>query len=217
MTTFIVGGMPLDDEYVRGIINEIPERERLIIACDKGYYHLNMASISTDLVIGDFDSAGEELYERLVSKGKKVIKLNPVKDDTDVESALKYAFDNTKGDIIILGAIGGRVDHTLGNIALLGMGLKNGRKVYLQDGTNRIQMIEGGQTAILCPPNYQSYVSVFPYGGVAEGVTMKGFKYPLEDALIEGFSTLTVSNEIAGTSASISLKKGYLIIIESCD
>ncbi|SDB20296.1 thiamine pyrophosphokinase [Pseudobutyrivibrio sp. YE44] len=216
MITFIVGAMPLD-EYTKNIMLKVPERERMIIACDKGYFHLKEAKLVPDLVIGDFDSAGEELYKELVSQGINVVKLNPVKDDTDVEAALKYAFDNSTGDIVILGAIGGRLDHTLGNIALLGMALKNGRKAYLWDRTNRVQMIEGGQSITLEKALDYKYVSVFPYGGLADGVNMEGFKYPVSDGTIEGFNTLTVSNELIEDTGEISIKKGYLIVMETKD
>ena len=79
MTTFIVGAMPLDDEYVRTLIESVPEKDRFIIACDKGYYYINMAGYSPDLVVGDFDSADSDLYEQLMRDGKEVIKLNPIK------------------------------------------------------------------------------------------------------------------------------------------
>lgn len=218
MTTFIVGAMPLDDEYVRRVIESVPKSERFIIACDKGYYYINMAGYSPDLVVGDFDSADGDLYEHLMRDGKEVIKLNPIKDDTDIEAALQYAFESTKGDIVILGAIGGRLDHTLGNISLLGMGLKNNRKIYLMDGLNRIQMIQAPNKITLKKAlQHGKYISVFPYMGPVAGLTMEGFKYPLSDATLEGFNTLTVSNEIVDESATISIDKGYLIICETTD
>ena len=218
MTTFIVGAMPLDDEYVRTLIESVPEKDRFIIACDKGYYYINMAGYSPDLVVGDFDSADSDLYEQLMRDGKEVIKLNPIKDDTDIEAALQYAFECTKGDIIIIGAIGGRLDHTLGNVALLGMGLNHNRKIYLVDGLNRLQMIKAPEKiTIKKASQHGKYISVFPYMGPVSGLTMEGFKYPLSDATLEGFNTLTVSNEIVDETATISIGEGYLIICETTD
>ena len=218
MTTFIVRAMPLDEEYVRTLIESVPEKDRFIIACDKGYYYINMAGYSPDLVVGDFDSADGDLYEQLMRDGKEVIKLNPIKDDTDIEAALQYAFESTKGDIIIIGAIGGRLDHTLGNVALLGMGLNHNRKIYLVDGLNRLQMIKAPEKiTIKKASQHGKYISVFPYMGPVSGLTMEGFKYPLSDATLEGFNTLTVSNEIVDETATISFGDGYLIICETTD
>ncbi|WP_028235956.1 thiamine diphosphokinase [Pseudobutyrivibrio sp. MD2005] len=211
MITFIVGAMIKDIEFLKNVISESSEA-RFIIACDKGYEHVIAAGAKPDVIIGDFDSASQGEPEPACSG--KIIKLNPIKDDTDIEAALRYAFDNTEGDITILGALGGRVDHSLGNIALLGMGLKEGRKVYLVDETNRLQMIGAGMKLVIKKDEqYGKYVSVFPYYGSAV-VTMEGFKYPLKNAKLEGFNTLTVSNEIVDTNATISLECGYLLVCE---
>ena len=218
MTTFIVGAMPLDDEYVRQLIESVPKKERFIIACDKGYYYINIVGYRPDLVIGDFDSANDDLYEHLLRDGKNLIRLNPVKDDTDIEAAVKYAFENTKGDIIILGALGGRLDHTLGNVSLLGMGLEHDRRIYLLDGLNKVRMIKApAEITIEKASQHGKYVSIFPYMQKASGVTMEGFKYPLTNATLEGFNTLTVSNEIVDESATIKIEAGYLIVCETTD
>lgn len=215
MITFIVGAMIESPDYLKNTINSFSEAP-FIIACDKGYEHVLEAKLSADVIIGDFDSASKELPSGILDDAN-VIKLNPIKDDTDIEAALKYAFKNTTGDIIILGALGGRVDHSLGNIALLGMGLKEGRKVYLQDRLNRLQMLQAGQKLVMSiHEQYGKYVSVFPYQSTA-CVTMEGFKYPLQCANIEGFNTLTVSNEIVDSYGSIFVESGYLLVCECAD
>ena len=216
MITFIIGAMIESPDFLQNTITGFSD-ESFIIACDKGYEHLCELKIKADVIIGDFDSASKEVTEEK-AHGAAVIKLNPIKDDTDTEAALRYALEHTNGDIIILGALGGRIDHSLGNIALLGMGLKAGRKVYILDSLNRLQMLQGGQKLIInANEQYGKYVSVFPYQSVASGVTMEGFKYPLRDAKIEGFNTLTVSNEIVDATASISIESGFLLVCECAD
>ncbi|MCR5415641.1 MAG: thiamine diphosphokinase [Pseudobutyrivibrio sp.] len=218
MITFIIGAMPVEGQWIRDVVNTYEKDERTIIACDRGYFNTNMAGIIPDVVIGDFDSAGEVLYEHLMRENKNVIKLNPIKDDTDIEAALRYSFENTEGDIVILGALGGRIDHTLGNIALLGLGLEHGRDVYLQNAVNRVQMIPpNGELVLKKAEQYGKYVSVFPYMSEVTGLTMAGFKYPLEQATIKGFNTLTVSNEIEADIAYIRHQDGYLLVCETVD
>ena len=98
------------------------------------------------------------------------------------------------------------------------MGLNHGRKVYLADGLNRVQMIKAPEKISMEKAlQHGKYVSVFPYMGPVSGLTMEGFKYPLSDATLEGFNTLTVSNEIVNDLATIQIQSGYLIICESVD
>ena len=142
--------------------------------------------------------------------------LNPVKDDTDTEAALHLAFHKTQGDIVILGGTGTRLDHVMGNISILKQGIAQGRKVLLMDPYNRIQMVKS-QLLIEKGEQFGKYVSVFPLDGRAEGVTLKGFFYPLDNATLESDSSLGVSNEITGEVGEIFVKSGLLLVIESRD
>ncbi len=217
MTVFVVGAVCPDIDFLTNTIADVLAGDRFIIACDKGYLHLKATKIEPDVVIGDFDSAGADIIGQIPNT-IKVIKLNPIKDDTDIEAALNYAFEHTTGDIVILGGLGGRIDHSLGNIALLGMGLAYNRKIYIQDLKNRLQMLKGqAEISFSKEGQYGKYISVFPYYGKVSGLSMNGFKYPLLDATIEGFNTLTVSNEIVAEAATISLKQGYLLVCECAD
>ncbi|MBR1623536.1 MAG: thiamine diphosphokinase, partial [Pseudobutyrivibrio sp.] len=110
------------------------------------------------------------------------------------------------------------LDHTLGNVSLLGMGLKHDRRIYLIDGQNKVQMIKAPtEITIEKASQHGKYISVFPYMQKASGVTMEGFKYPLTNVTLEGFSTLTVSNEIVDEYATIKIEDGYLIVCEATD
>ncbi|SES78940.1 thiamine pyrophosphokinase [Pseudobutyrivibrio sp. C4] len=219
----IIGGGSINKNFISEFISKLDEASLSIIACDSGYENCLDIGQEPDIVIGDFDSISKEAYEKLQRSNAEVIKLNPVKDDTDIEAALNIAIRKSMvGDYIyLLGATGKRLDHFLGNVNLLGMGCLKQRKVVIVDEYNYIQMISAGQTLSLsregAEAQFGHYVSIFPYGGKATGVTMTGFKYPLENATIEGFNTLTVSNEITEEVGSISLKEGYLIVCETRD
>lgn len=219
MRYVIIAGGTVELDFVKTFISQRQRDEMYIIACDKGYEACEKLDIIPNLLVGDFDSAGEEVVERALSSGVLVKRLNPVKDDTDVEAALVIAMDMTEPDdtIFILGGTGSRVDHILGNIALLAMGVKNNRYVILMDSHNTISVIKPG-TVHLIDKQPGLYVSIFPYMGPVTGVTMEGFKYPLTDATIEGFNTLTVSNEVVADEGKIWFEgEGYLIVMETRD
>lgn len=220
MIVFIIAGGDINTEFAKGFIADHSFEKTLFIACDSGFESCLSMGVNPDIVVGDFDSISDDAYKKIENTGAEVIKLNPIKDDTDTEFALRLAFKRTKNtdEIYILGGTGARIDHTLGNINLLGLGLKHDRDVILVDERNYILMLAPGWTLELEKGNqFGKYISVFPYAGFADGVTMKGFKYPLHRATLEGFNTLTVSNEIVDDFATIHVAEGYLIVCESRD
>lgn len=220
MIVVIVAGGNIDEKFTGGFIEDLDESSLFLIACDKGYEACERMGIKPDVLIGDFDSAKGDISTRAKAAGVKVITLNPEKDDTDAEAALDLAIEKTSeyDEIYLLGATGTRLDHVLGNISLVGKGLKAGRVVTMLDSHNSIEMIQPGETYIV-EKDYQfgKYVSVFPYMGPVKGLNMTGFKYPVKDGEIQGFSTLTVSNELAEDEGVITIEEGTLIVIESMD
>ena len=220
MIVFIIAGGDINPEFAKGFIADHSIDKTLFIACDSGFESCLDLGVNPDIVVGDFDSISDEGLSKIEASRAEIVKLNPIKDDTDTEAALLIAFERTKDidEIYILGGTGARIDHTLGNINLLGLGLKHDRDVILVDERNYILMLAPGWTLELEKGNqFGKYVSVFPYAGAASGVTMKGFKYPLHRATLEGFNTLTVSNEIVDDFATIHVAEGYLIVCESRD
>ncbi|MBR5649860.1 thiamine diphosphokinase [Pseudobutyrivibrio sp.] len=220
MIVVIIAGGNVDEKFTGGFIEDFDESSLFIIACDRGYEACERIGIKPDLLVGDFDSAGSGVADRAEAAGVQVIRLNPVKDDTDAEAALDIAIEKTteEDEIYLLGATGTRLDHVLGNISLVAKGLKAGRIVTMLDSHNSIQMINPGETYVV-EEGYQfgKYVSVFPYMAPVKGLNMKGFKYPVNNGDIEGFSTLTVSNELVDKEGKITIEEGMLIVIESRD
>jgi thiamine pyrophosphokinase len=219
MRYVIIAGGAIELDFVKDFLNQRERDEMYIMACDRGYEACEKLGVVPDILIGDFDSADTGTVERAKSKGVEIKQLNPVKDDTDVEAALVIAMKMADSDetIFILGGTGSRIDHVLGNIALVAMGIKNDRYVVMLDSHNSISVIKPN-TVHLVAKQPDSYVSVFPYMGAVTGVTMDGFKYPLKDATLEGFNTLTVSNEVVADEGKIFLEgDGYLIVMETRD
>jgi thiamine pyrophosphokinase len=220
MIVVIIAGGDIDEEFTGGFIADLDESSLFLIACDKGYEACERMGIKPDVLIGDFDSAVGNVSDRAKAAGVNVIKLNPIKDDTDAEAAIDLAIAKTteNDEIYLLGANGTRLDHVLGNINLVAKGLKAHREVTMMDPHNSIQMIEPGETYIV-EADYQfgKYISVFPYMGKVSGLNMDGFKYPVKNGVIEGYNTLTVSNELAEDEGTITIEEGVLIVIESMD
>ncbi len=218
MITVIVAGGSLDLDFAGAFFREHAHEDKIIIACDKGFSHCLDMGIRPDYCIGDFDSAGEELYKKACDMGLPVTKLNPIKDDTDAEASVHFAMEMGQGDIYILGGTGSRLDHVAGNIALLSAANNLGRHIFLIDATNKIYMLSPGSShTITQKRQHGRYVSLFPYMGQVTGLSLKGFKYSLSDAVITGFNTLTVSNEIVEEEAVISFDTGFLIVMETSD
>ena len=211
----IVSGGKIEDFFATKWIKEQKPDE--IIAADSGMEFLRRNGIKPDVILGDFDSVSEETlayFKQL--EGITWKKLNPIKDDTDTECAIRLAINRGAEEIALLGATGSRLDHVLGNIELLGIGLEAGVEIVLVDEHNRVRMRKSGMQ-LEKKEQFGKYVSLIPYSKEVKHLYLKGFKYPLEDATLKGFCSLGVSNEIIADVAEITFAEGILLVIESKD
>ena len=183
------------------------KKEDMVIAVDGGYKYVQKERV--DLVVGDFDSLG------YVPEHPNVLKLQPEKDDTDMLVALKEGLGAGYQTFHIYGGCGGRIDHTLANIQSLAFLEQQGAKGILHDGDTLITMLSDG--SLILPSKQSGCLSVFSYSEKSEGVTLRGLKYPLEQATLTNTFPLGVSNEFMGQSAEISVEKGCLLIIYNID
>lgn len=215
MRVVIISGGHIDDGFAVGWLEK--NKYDLMIAADSGMNFLHRNGIVPDIIAGDFDSAKEESVAYFQGLNNvQVMKLNPIKDDTDTEFVIREAIRRGAKEITVLGATGTRLDHVLANVYLLGIGLEESVFIQLVDKHNRIRMINS-DLEIGRDEQFGDYVSVLPVKGDAKGVNLEGMKYPLYDANIKCFSSLGVSNEIIDEVAKISLKQGTLLVIESRD
>lgn len=211
----IVSGGSLNKEFVTKVVGQ--GRYDRILAADSGMNALYAAAVTPDIIIGDFDSADEKILAFFQqNKAIDFCTLNPEKDDTDTEFAIRESIRRGADSITIIGGTGTRLDHVLGNISLLGIGLEEGVRMELLDAHNRICMIDHSVT-LKKKEQYGNYLSLIPYNGKVTGVTLKGLKYPLHDYTMGGFNSLGISNEIVDDEASIELTSGQLLVIESRD
>lgn len=188
-----------------------------IIAADSGLNWAYRLGIQPDQMMGDFDSVEPQVlqYYQKLEIPSKVFPAR--KDYTDSELALWAAMDLSQAgdEIWILGGIGSRIDHTLGNIFMLYEPLKKGIKTYMMDGLNEIQMMKGPCEVKVERRNEQQYLSVLPFLGDAEGVDMEGVAYPLQNFTLQTGKCIGISNEITEEQATIRLKKGCLLVMRS--
>ncbi len=178
----------------------------LIIAADGGCVYLENAGIIPDIIIGDFDSLG------YVPKGDEVVKLNPVKDITDMDAAVKEGIKRGYTEFHLYGACGGRIDHTLANIQLVASLAQNNIKAYIH-GDMIVTAVCNGE--IKFTSDNKGYVSVFSHSDKCCGVTIEGLKYSLDNAELNNTFPLGVSNEFIGSESRIKVEKGTLIVIYS--
>ena len=191
--------------------------EDYVIALDGGLSYCSFLEVEPDLIIGDFDSVTEKEREALEELEKtipdRVIRLKPEKDDTDMLYAIKYALEAGYREFRLYGATGGRFDHTLANIQCL-LYLKNhGAKGYLMDGNGMVMVLQN--EAVHFQPDLEGYLSLFALVKEAKGVTIRGMKYELENAVITNDFPIGISNEFIGKAAEISVEDGELVCMIS--
>ena len=222
----ILTGGTIEPKFVRRLLH-LPEDGQKgkradgtlpgIIAADRGLAVCTALGMKPDIIVGDFDSAPEGLLPFWEQQpGVLLKKFPPEKDWTDTELALQEALAAGWKQIVILGAFGSRIDHVLGNLQLLPVALSHGASVILLDEKNRITL-HRKPFRILRKEQWGTYVSLFAFGGNVTGLTLKGFKYGLSDALLRPFGALAVSNEIVEEEASVSFLDGLLLVAETGD
>ena len=195
-TCYIICALPQNHSFS-------PKPGDLVIAADGGYAHIG--GIKPDLVVGDFDSLG------YVPADEQVVRHPAEKDDTDTMLAAKIGIERGYRAFVLLGGVGGRLDHTLANIQTL---------AFLREHGARAALIGEGETITLLHneslrfrAELSGIVSVFSYGAVAYGVYERGLAYALTDATLTDTNPLGVSNAFTGAPAEVSVREGRLLVL----
>ena len=182
-----------------------------IICADSGIRHAEKLGLRADILIGDFDSA-DKIDRNMYSE---IITLPCEKDDTDTFAAAKIAVEKGADEVVIFGAIGSRMDHTLGNIFTLEYLHNQGICTRIINEKNEIGIIKNETLSIRKREN--SFLSLIPLDEKVGSVSISGVKYPLENATIYRDKTLAISNEFYDDVAKISVNDGTLLYIISKD
>ena len=178
----------------------------LLIAVDGGYDSLIAAGYMPDVLVGDLDSVKAPIDESV-----KVLRYSKEKDETDMLLAYRIGVRCEYTDFVILGGTGGRFDHTLANISLLLYAKERGHNITMIDDKSMMICLKNESIRLTGAPG--AYLSVFAFGEEAEGVTILGTKYEIENATLSPSFPLGVSNEFTEEEAFISVNDGALIVI----
>lgn len=177
-----------------------------LIAVDGGYRQVKEWGLSPHHVVGDFDSLG------YTPTGENILPLPTEKDHTDMGVGLQLGRDLGYTAFLIQGGLGGRLDHTLGNLQhLLSLSRQGCSSLLLGEGQNVTVLTD---STLIFPPDLSGYCSIFALGGKATGVTLENLAYTLEDATLRPDFPLGVSNEfLPDKSAQITVKQGSLGVL----
>ena len=189
-----------------------PDKDALIIAADSGLNHAVPLGLTPSVVVGDYDSLG---HAPKVDAGVEVVTVPTEKDVTDTQLAVELALTRGATELHIIGGLGGRLDHTLSNLAILEDLANKKIRAVIEDGQNRVRLLRNDSTIL--PRSKYAYVSLLALDPTVKGVEIEGVKYPLKNARLTRTFGFAVSNEITGNCCFISARKGTLLIIESRD
>ena len=171
--------------------------------------------ISADVLLGDMDSFGKEEAKGLFPNAE-FMEFPPEKDYTDTQLAIEIAERLGYSDIAVIGGTGNRADHYLANLALIRGYADKGIRVTINDGKNIISYCNTKDALIEKNGKFR-YFSLIPDLTSLCGVTIKGAKYPLSDAMVDRDFPITVSNEITDEKCTISVREGNFFVILSSD
>jgi len=181
------------------------KKDDFFIYCDAGLKHESRLGRAADLIIGDFDSTANP------KRSTETIVLPHEKDDTDTFFAAKEGIRRGFTEFLLVGVIGGRLDHTLGNVAILTMLEKNGGHGLIVDDFSEIETVSG-KTAYVT--DRYPYFSLLNITGICRGVSVRNALYPLDGAELTTDFPLGVSNEvIKGKTAEIKVGEGNALLV----
>lgn len=192
------------------LCSSLPEMDASYIGADRGALYFAQKGIRMILSIGDFDSVNDEEFSLIQKYSDEVIRLNPIKDDSDSEAAIQAASERGFDRIVLTGATGGRMDHSLVNLRLA---LKYPRKIVLYDDSNLIEAYPEGTYRV--QKGIYPFISFFTVHGAE--ITLKGFKYPLVKRKLTAEDLYTVSNEIIGEEGTVIIKDGTVLAMQCRD
>lgn len=199
----IVGGAAIDNyEFVKSCLRY----GDFFVFCDSGLKHMDALGVQANLIVGDFDS-----HENPHLPAETIV-LPCEKDDTDTVYAVKEAVKRGFSEFLLIGTVGGRLDHTLGNVSILLYLDSIGKKAQMIDDYSEMEIVSKEPAFI---EDRYAYFSLLNITGLAEGVTIRDAKYPLENASITCEYQYGISNEpLPGKTARVSVDNGRLLLIK---
>ncbi len=182
----------------------------LVVCADGGLRVMRALGITPEVAVGDFDSASPSLLAWARRRGTRLLAHPRDKDKSDTELAMQYALRAGATTIDLIGVLGGRVDHTLANIALLVALARQRRRARIVHGTTEL-FLAAPQASI--PGRVGDRVSLIPLSARVTGISTHGLKYPLAHSALRMDATRGISNEITASPAHVRTRRGWLLIV----
>ena len=190
----------------------ILEEDDFLVAVDGGLRHLLFLGLTPHLLIGDLDSVTPHDLDSCIQWGIEILRFPPEKDETDLELAVLDSLQRGFNDIVITCAVGGRLDHTLGNLSLLGLPELKGTHPRISHGATTIYLVN---ERIDLPTSKGALISLLPWGETVQGVTTSGLQYPLKDATLYPWRTRGLSNVANDKQVVVTKKSGQLFLFHT--
>jgi thiamine pyrophosphokinase len=183
-----------------------------VVAADGGLHNCGLLGLEPTVIIGDLDSVSPSDLLPLQSSGVTIVQHPERKEETDLELALAYAVAHGAQEILVLGALGDRWDQTLANALLLASPILAAVPTWLVDGRQQVTLARPHAPLVL-RGHQGDTLSLLPLAGDARGVTTSGLEYPLDNETLHFAATRGVSNTLLGTTATVQLKAGLLLVV----
>lgn len=190
-------------------LSEINFDDYLIICADSGYKHAKLLNVVPDVILGDNDS-----YVNKYPDDIKNLVYPPEKDFTDTNIAIDYAIKHNAEEILIIGGLGGRIDHEFSHFCLMNYALDKGVKLKLINDTNEIWMEKNSFTL---KKSKRKYVSFFPYAGDVLNFSIKGLKYETANMRMVPNRVQASSNEFSDSNTAFVTFDSGIVIVMLCD
>lgn len=185
-----------------------------VIAADGGARHAMKAGRLPDLVIGDLDSLSEAEVDDLVSRGVPMRPVPAQKDETDGELAVREALARGSSEIVLVGAVGDRVDHVLSNLGLLALANREGAVAWASDGETEAHALSasGARSTLGISARVGWTFSVVPFPSETAVVSINGARWALERTLLSARSSRGLSNVVTAGEASVVVHEGDVVV-----
>jgi thiamine pyrophosphokinase len=204
--------------FANGILNrpdllklQLRDSDRIFCA-DGGTCHALALELIPDAIIGDLDSLDSKLVDQMKLKGVTIHQHPAHKDETDLELALQLAIAENPDEILLVTALGGRLDQMLANIMLLTRPEYASTSIILLDGPYRARLLRSHQSLVI-DGRLGDTLSLVPLTPTVSGVSLSGVGWPLEQTTLSMGSTLTISNTFTNSQVTVQIGQGLVLVV----